>query len=97
LWVIESRRRAHDYLGADIAGIAGPIFDDELLAEPRRKPLTDQARSDVSRAAGRPTNYDARWSRWIGLGTRDPRYSRESGSTRCQMQKLPTWKFHVAP
>ena len=30
----------------------GPILDDELLTEPFRQILTDQARDDVGRAAG---------------------------------------------
>ena len=41
--------RAHDRLGADIAACAGPVFDDEGLAEPLRQPLAHQARDDVVR------------------------------------------------
>ena len=53
---IAVRRRTHDRLGGDIAAGARPVLDDELLAEPLRQPLTDQARDDVGRAAGgKPT------------------------------------------
>ena len=47
------RRRTHDRLGGDIAAGAGPVLDDEWLAEPLRQPLTHQARDDVGRAARR--------------------------------------------
>ena len=39
--------RMHDRLGGDVAAGAGPILDDERLAETLRQPLTDQAREDV--------------------------------------------------
>src|SRR5215831_14677657 len=42
---------ADDRLGAEIGASAGPVFDDERLAEPLRQPLADHARNDVSRAA----------------------------------------------
>ena len=50
---IAVRCRAHNNLSADIAISASPILDDELLAEPLRKPLPHQASCDVSRAARR--------------------------------------------
>ena len=57
------RRRAHDRLGADIAAGARPVLDDELLAEPLRQPLTDQARDDVGRAAGGQSRRSMRTGR----------------------------------
>src|SRR6266404_7845790 len=39
-------------LGADIIARARLVLDDELLAQPLRKPLRDDARRDVGAAAG---------------------------------------------
>jgi hypothetical protein len=49
----------HDRLGGDIAAGAGPVLDDERLAEPLRQPLTDQARENVVRPAGGKPDDDA--------------------------------------
>jgi len=46
------RRRPHDKLRADIGAGAGPVFDDERLRQTIGKPLPEQARHDVGRAAG---------------------------------------------
>jgi hypothetical protein len=35
--------------------------------------------------------------RWIGLRPRDSRKGRESGSSRCEMQKLAARYFHDVP
>ena len=91
------RRRSHDRLGADIAAGARPVLDDEWLPEPLRQPLTDQARDDVGRAAGRKADDDAHRPRRIGLRPRDARHGRQRGSARCQMQKLSAGKFHGDP
>ena len=91
-------RRAHDRLGGDIAAGARPVLDDELLAEPLRQPLTDQARDDVGRAAGGKADNDAHRPRRIGLRPSDARHGRQRGSARGQMQKLSSaGKFHCAP
>ena len=42
---IAVRGRAYDGFGGDIGCSPGPVFDDELLAETLRKPLTDEARA----------------------------------------------------
>ena len=94
---IAVRRRAHDRLGGDIAASARPVLDDELLAEPLRQPLTDQARDDVGRAAGGEADDDAHRPRRIGLRPRDARHGRQRGSARGQMQKLSAGKFHRRP
>jgi hypothetical protein len=44
------RRGVHYRVGGDIGARAGPIFDDELLAEQLRQPLRDQPRGDVGRS-----------------------------------------------
>src|SRR5262249_56619072 len=46
-------RRAHDRFGADVGAATRPVVDYELLAEPLRKPLADEARRDVVCAARR--------------------------------------------
>ena len=65
------RRRIHDILGADRAAGAGSALDQELLAEPVRQPLCDQAGGYVLRATGRKGDDDARrmgdlWQ-WVGI------------------------------
>ena len=47
------RRRADNRFRRYVAGGARAVLDDDLLTEPLRQPLTDQARTDVSPAAGR--------------------------------------------
>ena len=59
------RRRLHDCLGGDIGAGARPIFDDELLAKPLRKPLSDQSGGDIGRSASGKADDDAHWSRRI--------------------------------
>jgi len=87
-------RRPRTYISA----CARPVIDDELLAEPLRQPLADQAGRDVGHAARRKANNDAHGPRRIGLRPRDPRHRRQRGSARGQMQKFPTVrKFHVSP
>src|SRR5262249_24805889 len=90
-----SSRRLHDYLGSDIGAGARPILDDERLAEALGELLADQARDNVSSAAGGITDNDAHRPRRIGLRSRDARHSRQRGSTRGQMQKISSGKFHV--
>ena len=47
------RRRLRHRFGADIAAGTGPVFDDDLLAEPLRHRGCDRARQHVGGAAGR--------------------------------------------
>ena len=49
---IAVRRGAYDGLNTDIATASRTVLNEELLAEPLRQPLTDQARSDVVRPTG---------------------------------------------
>jgi len=51
--------RTRDRLGADVARSARSVLNDEWLAEALGQPLTDQARDDVGRAAGRKADDDA--------------------------------------
>jgi hypothetical protein len=65
-----------DDFGADIAGGARPVVNDELLTEALRQRLRDQPRDDVGRYPRRIAGDDAHWSRWIGLRHCDPRHGR---------------------
>src|SRR5450755_4218581 len=90
-------RRTDDDLGADIAGSARPILNEQWLAKPLRQPLTDKARQNVARTTGGKADDDADRPRRIGLRPSGARYDRERGSTRGQMQKLSAWKSHNVP
>jgi hypothetical protein len=71
-----------------VAAGARPVFNDELLAEPLRQPLPDQAREDVGRVAGDETDDQSHRPRWIGLRPSEARQGRQRGSARGQMQKF---------
>ena len=86
--------RAHDRFGADIGAGARPVVDDEWLPEPLRQPLSDQASDDVGSAAGSEADDDAHRPRRIALPPRDARDGRQRGGACCEMQELPTGKFH---
>ena len=72
---------------ADIAAGAGPVLDHDLLAEPLRQPLADQARGDVDRAAGRKWCDQLHRPRRIRLRSCDLRQYRQSSGTSGQVQK----------
>jgi len=91
------RRRVHHRLGGDIGARARPVLNDELLAEPIRKPLTHQARESVSRAAGREADNDSHRSRRIGLRPCDARYGWKRRRARSQMQKSAAWMLARQP
>src|SRR5262245_45848741 len=59
--------RTHDGFSADVAAATRPVFDHEWLANPLRKPLTDQARDDVGRSAGSEWDDDPHGPRRIRL------------------------------
>src|SRR5262249_48887510 len=64
---IAIRGRTHDRLRGDITAGARPVLDDELLAEPLREPLADQASDDVGAAASGKAGDDAHRPARIGL------------------------------
>src|SRR5262249_58766191 len=70
---------APDRLGGDIARRARRVLDDELLAEPLREPLADQACSDVASTARSKADDDAHRPRRIGLRPCNSRDGRERG------------------
>src|SRR6516162_7947349 len=87
--------RTYNGLGGDIAGGTRSVLDDELLAEPLRQPFSYQACHDVGATSGGKSDNDAHRSRRIGLRPRDPRYGRQRGSARGQMQEFAAGKFHL--
>jgi hypothetical protein len=54
-----------DNRGADIAGAARPVVDDELLLEPLRQRLSNHARDNVGRNSGGIGDDDAHRPRRI--------------------------------
>src|SRR5215475_14835983 len=89
--------RFHNDFGADIAGGARSVLDDELLAKSLRQYLTYEARDDVRRTTGRKADDDAHRPRRIGLRPRDARDGGQHGSPCCEMQKPTAGKFHFEP
>src|SRR5262249_17898649 len=83
-------RRPHDRFSANIAATSRPVINDELLTESLRQPLTHQARNDVGRTACCDGDDQTHGPPRIALRRCDARCDRESGSTRCKMQKLTT-------
>src|SRR5215831_11363321 len=88
---------ADDRLGAEIGASAGPVFDDERLAEPLRQPLADHARNDVSRAARGKWHDQTHRPRRIGLRPSETRHGRQRGGAHGQMEKNSAGKFHFEP
>src|SRR5262249_25957651 len=84
-------------LGGDGAGSARSVLDYELLAQPVRQPLSHQACGDVGGSASRKADDNADRPRRIGLRPCYPRYGRQRGSARGQMQKISAVKFHSTP
>jgi hypothetical protein len=80
-------RRPDRSLGGDVAGGAGPILDDDLLAKLLRQPLTQQAADHVLRAAGGKADEQTHRPDRISLRPCNARHSRKRGSARGQMQK----------
>ena len=77
-----------DQFGADIVAGAGLVLDDELLAELLAQPISDNARDDVGRSAGRIADDDAH--RVVGIAGR-PRVGgcdqRQAKQTKQQTRK----------
>ena len=84
-------RRLGDELGPDIAAGTGPIVHDDLLAEPLRKLLRDEARDDVRRAAGRLRHHQPDRLVRIVLGGGERRHAHQEASGErapCVMHRL---------
>src|SRR2546430_17017579 len=57
----------HDRLGGNIGASTRPVLNHELLVEPLRQPLADQACHDVGATSGGKSDDDAHRPAWIGL------------------------------
>jgi hypothetical protein len=75
-------RRIDHRLRRNIAAGAGPILDDERLAQSVCQPLCHQTRQEVGGTAGSKSDNQAHRPRWIGLRPCYTRCDRERGSTR---------------
>src|SRR5262245_14256034 len=91
------RWRTHDRLGADIAARSRAVVNDELLAQPLRQPLTNDAPDDVDLATGLERHDQPHKLNRIGLRLCDSRHHRQRGSARYQMQEISAGKFHFDP
>src|SRR5262249_19883515 len=87
----------HDRLGGDIGASTRSVLDDELLAEPLRQPLADQACHNVGATSGGKSDNDAHRPRRIRSRPRNARHCRQRGSARGQMEKTSAGKFHFEP
>ena len=87
-------RRARDRLGRDSGPGAGPVLDHKRLAEFLRQKFTDQARDNVSGAAGRKADNDLdRPGRIIErVGKPRPRRRRRNGN--CETKESAATKAH---
>jgi hypothetical protein len=92
---IAVRGRVDDGLGADVAAGAGPVLDDEGLAEPVTEPLRHQARRDDAAAAGGKTGHEAhRPRRIIGRRASVCREGRSDQRGPGQLEEVTAEKFH---
>jgi hypothetical protein len=87
-------RRPHDRLGGEIATSAWLIHDDELLTEAFRQPLRDQPCTGIEWAARCIADEQVHWPRWIRLSPGDAHHAQRRDSTRRQLKKSSTEKFH---
>jgi hypothetical protein len=77
-------RRPDDAAGADGAGRAGDVLDDDRLAERRPHRLGEDTGHGVERAAGRERHHDGDRTRRIGLRRTGPRPETEASQHRAQ-------------
>ena len=87
-------RGARDAADGDATAGAADVLDDDRLAERRPHALGQYPRRHVGRAAGGERHYQRNGTRRIGLRPRDARDRRQRGSTRGQIEKISTGKFH---
>jgi hypothetical protein len=98
-WTAAMRARERGFIWARYANIAvsaRSVLNNEWFAKPFCQPLSDQARGDVRPASGWKTDNPAHRTCRIALRTRNPRYSRQRGNARGQMQEFAAGKFHGA-
>jgi hypothetical protein len=81
------RQRMRDGFSCDVATCTRPIFNEELLAHPLRKRITNQPCCRVREATGRKARDDAYRPRRIGLGSAkcDATGSAVAPAVRCKI------------
>ena len=87
-------RRLHHHLGGEVGAGAGPIIDDELLAELFGQPFRRQPRHGIGGAARRKAAQDVHRARRIGVGARQARHNGQCGCACGEAQKIPAAKSH---
>ena len=85
---IAIRRRTNHRIGDDVGAAARLVFDDELLAEQFGKPLPENPRQDIGRAARRERHDPAHRSRRIGIRRDAWNGAGETKTGRRQSQEL---------
>src|SRR5258708_3697122 len=86
--------RPHDRLGGEIATTAWLIHDDELLTKAFRQPLRDQPCTSIEWAARCIADEQVHWPRWIAFLPGGAHHAQRRDSTRRQLKKSSTEKFH---
>src|SRR5690242_1851788 len=86
----------HDRVGGDVGARAGPVFDDELLAELLGKPLADQPCGDVRRSARWKTDDDMDRTRGIVARLRAANIDRSRASAGNEKEGLSARKHRFA-
>jgi hypothetical protein len=90
-------RRAGDPAGTYAACRTTDILNNYGLAKRRPHAIGQDAPDHVRQPARGEWHDHGDRTRRIGLRLRDPRHGWQCGSTRCQMQKSTTGKFHDGP
>src|SRR5262249_60585498 len=76
---------------------AANIFNDDGLTERRPHMLGQRACTQIQGTACGEWHHDRNWFGGIGLGPRNARHGRESGSARAQMQEFAAGGVYFFP
>jgi hypothetical protein len=87
-------RRVDYRLHRNVCACAWSVLDDNRLPEPLGEPVAHDTRDGIGTASWWKPNDPTQGLRWIGLRPRITRKGRQGDRNRCEMQKLPTGKFH---
>src|SRR5262245_7632883 len=87
-------RCPHECLRGNVAARTRPVLDEELLAEPLRQPLADEARVCVVDPARRKAGDDPHRTRRVALRGGKTRRRPHRGGGRGEMQKVSAWECH---
>src|SRR5437016_5924936 len=90
---IAIRRAFGGGLDADSSAGAHLVLDQELLADGTRQVIGGQTSDEIQSATRRERHDEPYRPRRVGLRPCEPRYSRQRGSARGQMQELAAGKL----